>query len=253
MGIPGLFQFLKNHEIMVNIASYITNKRVGVDLFWYLYKTKGDIDKLRTLLASIEESAASVIYILDGKPTKERSASLEGQRKKREEGHRVVQSIEEFLLTSDIDAQQRAYLEKYIHNIKQQIWSPSPQYIEEVISTLKSYNIRISGTEADETLAAMYKSGELDIVISPDSDLIRLGVLSLLRPNRTFSNMGIYYDIASIYPKIQLTEEQWKLFLNLCHEYKTKEITNIYTLVYIYKEEAIVREKYQGLSNGSPL
>jgi 5'-3' exonuclease len=253
MGIPGLFQFLKKHEIIVNTPSYVANKKVGVDLFWYLYRSKGDIDKLDSLLSIIHDSAQSCIFILDGKPTKERSTSLEGQRKKREEGYRVVESIEEFLISGEVDNQQRKYLNKYVLELKNRIWSPSPSYIQTVIKTLPQYNIQISDIEADDVLANMYKSGEIDIVISPDSDLIRLGVTSLLRPQKD-SDKCIYYDISIIYPQLALTEEQWNLFITLANEFKEKNIAHVYTLVCIYKNETTIRNRYyEGLSNGRPL
>ncbi len=260
MGIPGLFQFLKKHEIIVNVSSYIAGKRIGIDLFWYLYRTKGDIQKLDTILRSIHDSAKSSIFILDGKPTKERSASLEGQRKKREEGQRIVQSIEEFLSSTEPDEQQRKYLDKYLQELKNRIWSPSPSYIQAVIQTLSHYNIIISDKEADDTLATMYKSGEIDIVISPDSDLLRLGVTSLLRPYKD-PEKGIYYDVARIYPQLSLTEEQWLTFLKLVNEFTEKNITHVYTLTCLYKDEEIIRTKYYELpppdgfsnSNNNPL
>jgi hypothetical protein len=69
MGVKGLFQFLKRFEKDVNIPQFISGKSVGVDIFWFLHQSKGDMFQLQNNLLPIIKHAQQVHGVFDGAPT----------------------------------------------------------------------------------------------------------------------------------------------------------------------------------------
>jgi len=66
MGVKGLFQFLKRFEKEVNVPQYLYKKSVGVDIFWFLHKSKGDMFVLQSFMTPIIRNAKEVHCVFDG-------------------------------------------------------------------------------------------------------------------------------------------------------------------------------------------
>ena len=93
MGVKGLFQFLKRFEKDVNIPQFISGKSVGVDIFWFLHQSKGDMFQLQNNLLPIIKHAQKVHCVFDGAPTHERKQSHQEQTQKRQELYQSINQI----------------------------------------------------------------------------------------------------------------------------------------------------------------
>ena len=82
MGVKGLFQFLKRFEKDVHIPQYISGKSVGVDIFWFLHQSKGDMFHFQNNLLPIIKHAQKVYCVFDGAPSLEKKKILEEHSKK---------------------------------------------------------------------------------------------------------------------------------------------------------------------------
>ena len=65
MGVKGLFQFLKRFEKDINIPQYVSGQSVGIDLFWFLHQSKGDMFSLQNNLLPIIKHSKKVYCVFE--------------------------------------------------------------------------------------------------------------------------------------------------------------------------------------------
>ena len=246
MGVKGLFQFLKRFEKDVHIPSYVSGKSVGIDIFWFLHQSKGDMFHLQNNLLQIIKYAQKVHCVFDGAPTLERKLQLEEQTQKRNELHQSIQQIEKFLKYpfSRLTNSDRYCINSYLNQLRRQAWQPSPEYIDYVKNWLYSKGCEINQApdEADNALIELEKKGVISIVITNDSDLLILGSSKVLR---TISPLrGSVFDKKRICDILGFTASQWDDFMYLCKHMKDKDVNLAYSLISVYKELEYVLQKY---------
>jgi 5'-3' exonuclease len=238
MGIKGLFQFLKRFEKEVNIQSYLKQKRVGIDIFWFLYESRGDIFKFQSLITHIIKNSEQVYCVFDGKPSKEKIEQIKEQAKKRQELMRSIVEIERFLQYpfNRITLQDRNQLKEYLSQLKRQAWAPSPEYIEYIKQWLisKSCIIYQAEEEADDVLINLENNNVIDVIITNDSDLLILGGENILRIKSP--TMGCLYKRSILRNKLNFTDKQWNDFMLLCKYMKEKDIILAYSIISVYKD-----------------
>jgi 5'-3' exonuclease len=251
MGVKGLFQFLKRFGLDIHIPSYISGKSVGIDIFWYLHQSKGDMFSFQNNLLPILNHSKKVYCVFDGTPSIEKRKTLEEHHKKRNEILQSIQQIEKFLKYpfNCISGPDRHYIKSYLNQLNRQIWQPSPEYIYYAKKWLSSKGCEIyqAPQEADEILVELEKKGHINLIITNDSDLLILGSNTILRPHTPIK--GVIFDKESILSILGFTESQWNDFMYLCQNMKDKDILLAYSLISVYKDLEYVLQKYYSMYN----
>jgi 5'-3' exonuclease len=251
MGVNGLFQFLKRFRKEVHIPSYLNDKTVAIDIFWFLHQSKGDIFTLQNYLFPIILNAKQVYCVFDGTAPPDKRQELEERAKKRREIQKTIDAIEEFLKNpfNILTSENKHCIIAYLNELKFQVWIPSSNYILSVKEWLNSRNIIVcqSENEADDDLYKLQKYNIVDVVITNDSDLFILGATNIMRvlsPIR--AEVYNKYDICK---KINFTVNQWSDFMYLCKNMKEKDILLAYSLISVYKDLENIHHKYSTIHN----
>jgi 5'-3' exonuclease len=249
MGVKGLFRFLKQFEKSVHIPQYISNKSVGIDIFWFIHQSKGDIFIFQKNILPILNNAIEVHCVFDGAPSEEKKQILEENARKRQETYKSIDQIEQFMRYpfNRLSKEDRYYIYQYVNQLKRQIWQPSPEYINQIKQWLytKGCIIHQAIYEADDLLFNLEKDRIISIIITNDSDLFILGASKVLRPYSPVSGGMFVKD--SICRKIKFTEDQWANFMYLCKFMKNPDILLAYSYISVYKDLDYVCQKYDNI------
>lgn len=236
MGVKGLFSFLKRWEQRVEPRDAIKNKSVGLDIFWFIHRSKGDMAALQTSLSIFLQYAAAVHAVFDGYDmTEERREVLEERRDKR---HQTIEIIEEIMDAPIMESKDQKILERHLDQLRRRIWKPSRAYIDQIKSWLIDQKVIIHEPigEADPTLIMMENLGIIDLIATHDSDLIQLGAETVIHGNTIFSKTHMRKQMG-------FTKECWRDFMYLC---RSMEPLIAYSMIRVYREYAV--ERWEGLS-----
>ena len=240
MGIKGLFAFLARWEQFVPLEEAIQNQSVGLDIFWWIHQSKGDILAFQESLTPFFEWAKAVHVVLDGKETtQERREELEERRDKRQG---TIEMIEEIRAAPIMGPNDQTILDRYLRQLKRQIWKPSITYIDQIKTWLieQGATIHEPKGEADEALIEMEQQGIIDRIVTNDSDLIARGAETVIRIT---PRNGTVYSKSHMRKQMGFTNECWDEFMRLC-QMKVEPLV-AYSLVRVYREHA--REKIRDL------
>ena len=216
MGIQRLFQFLRRYEQSVTVTSYIRGKRIAIDIFTYIHRSKGKKDQLLADISALIHASAHTYIVFDGSPSEERTELLSGHADHRQTLVKQIETIQSALpeVSTSLSFSDRAHLNAYVRTLEQQAWTPSPRYIWEIHDALQALGAECilgeKGVEADQILTELATAGRVDIVITNDSDVLANGAPVILRPN------GLYYDRAQILSGLGFDDATWQLFIELC-------------------------------------
>jgi exonuclease-1 len=259
MGISGLFSFINTVAEYKNLKRTIENKRIAVDIFWFLHKHKGNIESFKqdTDLDILLSYSREVFVVYDGKPPPEKIQKLQRDKLRRREMKQSIQNIEIFLAyDTELGEGDRQYLQDYIESLYKQIWKPSYEYILQSQLYLNSRGAYIINApfEADTEIADMFHTGMVDYVVTNDSDLIILGCTQIIRPDHKLQmresrggkeNICRWvYNIPKMLYRLSHTPETWDTFLELCSYNHTGDIDKISSIVRVYKHKKIILRKF---------
>jgi 5'-3' exonuclease len=244
MGIKGLFQFLSRYEKRISIIDAVKGKSVGVDIFWFLHQSKGDLSIIYHYLKPIIQYAKEVHCVWDGPP----SPDTKNIRKEREqERQEIIQSIvqlDTFLMyqMDQLSEDDQYTLQQYVEQLRKKSWKVTPEYIHQVKNWLEEegcYQYQAS-TEADILLIELEKEHRVELMISNDSDLLTLGSACLLR---VYDGEGGLFDKKSICLKWGWTTYQWDDFMMLCRLMKEPDVVMAYSWISVYRELSVILKK----------
>jgi hypothetical protein len=253
MGIKGLFQFLKRFEKDVHIPHYIAGKSVGIDIFWYIHKSKGDMFAFQNYLLPIIKHAQQVHCVFDGNPTDEKKIYLEQQTQKRQEILQTIDTIEKYLKYPfrRISREDRQHINECLNELKRQAWQPPPEYIDYVKSWLYNKGCRTyqAPSEADNYLIHLEQEQIISVIVTNDSDLLTLGASTVLRPLTPLR--GAIFDRDELCSVLGFTENQWIAFMFLCKNMKDTDILLAYSFISVYKDLEYAFQKYDSIYKDS--
>lgn len=246
MGIKGLFQFLKRFERKVSPQSFLPGKSVGIDIFWYIHKSKGDLWFIKDYLTPIISTAAEVHCVFDGKPSQEKLALLEENAKRRYGLYNTIEQIELELHNpfNHLSSYAKYHLHCYVKQLRSQVWTPSADFIEVVKTWLQEKGCIIykAEEEADTLLADLEHQRIISTVFTNDSDLLVLGCKEVVRHDSP--QLCAVYSVPCIQKEIQFTTKMWQDFMALCKTMKMKDIVLAYSLISVYKDLDYGLQKY---------
>ena len=239
MGIKGLFTFLKRWEQPVVTEEAIKNKSVGLDIFWFIHQSKGDMAKLQASISFFFKHAVTVHAVFDGTDmTYERRGIIEERNQKR---HRTIAIMEEIMEAPIMEVRDQKILERHLQQLKRQIWKPSRTYIDQIKCWLIDQDVIIHEPkgEADPTLIELERNQIIDLIITNDSDQIALGAETILRMNGP--ERGVMYSKSHLRQQLGCTIHQWDDFMYLCRHMKEPDMILAYSLIRVYREYALER------------
>ena len=203
-----LFAFLKQWGQPIRIEDAVMNQSVGIDIFWLIHQSKGDLAVFHSLLQPYL-SAKEVHVVFDGrKTTAERREVLEERQTRRSHLQTTIDQIEEAL--PHMEERDRTILERHLHQLKRQAWKPSREYIDQIKGVIRGVIHEPDG-EADQELIRLERAGIIDRIVTNDSDLIKRGAETVLHANMIFSTSHMRKQMGC-------TKECWEMFLQLCHK-----------------------------------
>jgi len=230
MGIKGLFSFLKQWEQPIAIEEAIKNQSVGLDIFWFIHQSKGDMTQFQESLMPFFQHASTVHAVFDGRETtEERKAVLDERRDKR---HGTIEIIEEIRSAPIMDQKDQKILDRYLDQLRKQIWKPSGKYIDQIKTWMIDQGATIHEPigEADQALIDLERSGTIERIVTNDSDLIALGAETVIL------SRGSMLSKSHMRKQMGFTNECWEEFMSLCQ--KKVEPLVAYSLVRVYREHA---------------
>ena len=239
MGIKGLFTFLKRWEQPVVTEEAIKNKSVGLDIFWFIHQSKGDMAKLQASIMIFLQHTSVLHAVFDGTDmTYERRGIIEERNQKR---HRTIAIMEEIMEAPIMEVRDQKILERHLQQLKRQIWKPSRTYIDQIKCWLIDQDVIIHEPkgEADPTLIKLERNQNIDLIITNDSDLIALGAETILRMNGP--ERGVMYSKSHLRQQLGCTIHQWDDFMYLCRHMKEPDMILAYSLIRVYREYALER------------
>ena len=244
MGIKGLFQFLSRYEQRVTIAEAVRGKSVGIDIFWFLHQSKGNVSIIHHYLTPIIQNAKEVHCVWDGPP----SSDTKSIRKEREQNRQeIIQSIiqlDTFLMyqMDQLSEEDQSILQHYVEQLRKKSWKVTPEYIYTVKDWLKEqgcyqYQALI---EADALLMELEEEHRVELLISNDSDLLTLGSACVLR---VYEEKGALFDKKKICLKWGWTSCQWDDFMMLCRLMKEPDVVMAYSWISVYRKLDVILKK----------
>ncbi len=247
MGVKGLFQFLKRFEKDVHLSQVVKNSSVGIDMFWFIHQSKGDMFTLQGSLIHILNNAKEAYCVFDGTIcSPEKRLYLEEQAKKRKEIIKSIEQIEKFLKYpfSMMSSTDKKCVIEYLNELKQQVWQPSPEYVNDIKAWLSKKKCRIceAASEADYVLIDLEKANRIDTIITGDSDLLILGSANIIRPTTPIK--GAVYNKKAICKNMGFTVQQWDDFMYLCKNMNENDVDMAFSFVSVYKELEVILHRY---------
>jgi len=185
MGIKGLFSFLQRWEQPCSLEGL----RLGVDLFYFLHRSKGN----RAVIERMLEPYGKMHAVVDGRmKTEEREEELEGRRAQRKRAWEEWEQLNETPM-EELDGMGQKLVRRQMSRLSRQVWTPSREYVEEVCAWIRERGgyVHEPDGEADAYLVGLEREGVVDVVVSNDSDLMVLGARRLVRPVPFLRNLRL--------------------------------------------------------------
>lgn len=199
MGIKGLLSFIKSSGKIVNIQTNTVGDvgerqniekglRIAIDISYFMYRWGvEDVNKYLRFVRQLESHGHRILFVFDGRPNKYKEKVIETRRSIIEKASANASSLQEVLASSEAEhfsEEHKWVLQKTIYidskrgtrPTKEQRQALKCKFYENKIHMLKSTE------EADELLVSLQNNGHIDIIISGDTDLIRLGTERLWVP-----------------------------------------------------------------------
>ena len=251
MGIKGLFQFLSRYEKRVTIAEAVKGKSVGVDIFWFLHQSKGDLSIIHHYLKPIIQNAKEVHCVWDGPPSSDTKSVRKGKEQDRQEIIQSIVRLDAFLMyqMDQLSEKDQHTLQQYVEQLRKKSWKATPEYICTVKNWLEEQGCfqYQALMEADALLMELEKEHGVELIISNDSDLLALGSACLLR---MYDGEGGLFDKKSIYSKWGWTSCQWDDFMTLCRLMKEPDVVMAYSWISVYRELDVIFKKQMEWKRG---
>ncbi len=245
MGVKGLFQFLKRFERDISIQDALSGKVVGVDIFHYIHKSKGDMFAFQNYLVQITKYAQEVHCVFDG--ARDKAMQEHAQR---DEMVNTIEELEKYLKYPfrRISKDDRKHIAECLAELKSQAWQPPAEYVQVIKDWLRNKGaiIHQAPGEADGYLVLLEKIKSIDVIITNDSDLLVRGAKAVLRPNPSSLRLSVL-DTDNLCESLGFTSQQWQDFMYLCRNMKSPDILLAYSLISVYKDLDYVLQKYETL------
>jgi 5'-3' exonuclease len=224
----------------------LESKKIGIDMFSLVYTHRSFIDELLELIKSWSTKGHQIICVWDGTAPKDKQEIIEQRRQVREAATESKSELQEYLekFEKDLSEEDIEKIKSSITSLTWQGWHLTGSMKREIKEKLgPSIQHIYAPGEADDILIKMGFEGDIDIILSLDSDLFAMGgerIWRLLRIREKWITEDIQVEDICNYQGITLAMLQDACFLagwERCH---------LTGLSYMPFETALNRIKYYG-------
>lgn len=192
MGVKGLYSYLRPYR---HIPSHEKSCAVGIDALSVLYKYRGKLEEIFTLIRSLQEKNYTFHVVFDGKAPESKRLEVDERKKKREDASRQAKELRDYLesdASQSLDEKGRTLLQRQIDQIEAgDAWHCTRELKKDFQKGLSDLNIVYSTStgEADDMLIDLYKKKEIDIVLSADMDFLVAGIECVWVPGKEIEEL----------------------------------------------------------------
>lgn len=179
MGVKGLYSYLRPYRKSPQVEETFC---IGIDVLSVLYKFRGDMKQIESLLYQFLSKGFTFVAVFDGKSPEAKQEEVLERRKKREEAQKQADELKAYLESegsSHLDEKAKSILEKKIKQIEMgEAWFVSRSLLKTFIELLTKLSIPIykAKEEADDVLITLFKDGKVKAILSTDMDFLVMGV-----------------------------------------------------------------------------
>jgi len=192
MGIRGLGGFLKwkvpHAKKTLKWSASLKGQRWGIDCSCLLYRARGAglsiLTVVASLIARMRQVGITPVVVFDGRPPASKSDIIDQRRTVRVAAHKEMAEIEAELSSPELTdsdkitkEQRHAALQKKAPTVS----SSDKDALKQFLYAAGVLFVTASG-EADDLLAYLARSGNIQAVVSTDTDMLPRGVAVLITP-----------------------------------------------------------------------
>lgn len=212
MGIKGLFTFIKPTGRPLNTGQ-AKNLRIGVDISYFIYRWGTESPgKYIEFVKKLGQNKNRVLFVFDGKPSKYKEPEIETRRAASAKASNYVNSLSNALTEEHLTQEQKEVIYKVIKSEKKKAVRPTKEQRQALKRAFYEHKIHMlkSTEEADELLVSLQLNNEIDVIISGDTDLIRLGAQRLWVPTDDSGEQFIELGLDRVLKKLNMSEQQFQ-------------------------------------------
>lgn len=213
MGIKGLFSFIK-HTGKIITLNKLNGLRIGVDISYFIYKWGTESpNKYFEFVSELEALGNKVIFIFDGIPSKYKEPEIQTRKQVAAKAASYADSLESSLSEQlNLSSEQTAIITHTIQRERKKGMRPTKEERQSLKRCFyeRKINMLKSAEEADELLVALMKNGDIDTIISGDTDLLRLGAERILVPTDESGSNFIELEHSKVLKRLNLNSQQFQ-------------------------------------------
>jgi len=219
MGIKNLNRFIRDNCSTESIkcvpVSYLSGKKIAVDISIYIYKFVGDdclIENMYLMLSIFKHYNVIPIFVFDGKPPTEKKELLIKRKKDKKYAENEYNKLKENLNSGDIDDDEKQEIITTMDLLKKQfvyIQKDQINMIKEMISSYGMTYYEAKG-EADELCALLVVKKIVWGCLSEDMDMFVYGCSKVLRYFSLLNHTLVLYDTKKIVEDLNLTQKDFR-------------------------------------------
>lgn len=218
MGIRGLSSFIKwripSARTSPNWSKY-RGTTWGIDCSCILYRARAanlsPITVLASLLVRLRQAGIRAICIFDGRPPAAKSDTIESRRVIRQAAQKEMAEIRSDINEKELTISEKSAMEArhaVLQNKAPVISATDKDDVKNLLYAAGVQFITAYG-EADDVLAHLCRTGELQAVVSTDMDMLARGVPLLVIPETNDTSVLTVIRLADILNGIGLTQVQF--------------------------------------------
>ena len=192
MGIRGLGGFLKwkvpHAKKTLKWSAHHKGQRWGIDCSCLLYRARGaglsTLTVIASLIVRMRQAGIMPVVVFDGRPPASKSDIIDQRRTVRVAAHKEMAEIEAELSSpelTDSDKITKEHRHAALQKKAPTVSSSDKDTLKQFLYAAGVLFVTASG-EADDLLAYLARSGDIQAVVSTDTDMLPRGVAVLVTP-----------------------------------------------------------------------
>ena len=219
MGIKNLNRFIRDNCSTESIkcvpVSYLSGKKIAVDISIYIYKFVGDdclIENMYLMLSIFKHYNVVPIFVFDGKPPTEKKELLIKRKNDKKYAESEYNRLKENLKSEGIDDDEKQEMITTMDLLKKQFVYIQKEQINMIKEMIISYGMTYyeANGEADELCALLVLKKIVWACLSEDMDMFVYGCSKVLRYFSLLNHTLVLYDTKKIVEELGLTQKEFR-------------------------------------------
>lgn len=251
MGIKNLNRFMRdyctNESIKCVPVSYLSGKKIAVDISIYIYKFIGDeclIENMYLMLSIFRHYNVIPIFVFDGKPPTEKKELLIKRKNDKKYAQNEYNKLKQQLNSEEVDDDEKQEIITTMDLLKKQFVYIQKEQINMIKEMISSYGMTYCDAfgEADELCALLVTKKIVWACLSEDMDMFVYGCSKVLRYFSLMNHTLVLYDTKKIIEELNLTQKDFREICvlsgtdyNINSSFNT-EAMNLHKVLKLYKK-----------------